>query len=134
MSARPRDRGIRRARRAVALPLLMLLAALPRPVSAGPARVSDLTLHAGATPRRLVGYGLVVGLAGTGDRGFGGLAAQTPSVRSIVNLLRRFDVEVPPDRLRPRDVAAVLVTAEVSPYLRSGGRFEVQVAAIGDAT
>ncbi len=113
------------------LTLFLLVVGAPR---AHAARVSDLTTHPGATPRRLVGYGLVVGLDGTGDRGFGGLASQTPSVRSIVNLLKRFDVEVPPDRLRPRNVAAVLVTAEVSPYLRAGGRFEVQVAAIGDAT
>jgi flagellar P-ring protein precursor FlgI len=55
-------------------------------------------------------------------------------VRSIVNLLKRFDVEIPPDRLRPRNVAAVLVTAELSPWLRPGGRFEVQVGALGDAT
>jgi flagellar P-ring protein precursor FlgI len=55
-------------------------------------------------------------------------------VRSVVNLLRRFQIEVPAEQLRLRDVAAVLVTAETSPYLRAGGRFEVQVAALGDAT
>jgi flagellar P-ring protein precursor FlgI len=55
-------------------------------------------------------------------------------VQSIANLLRRFDVNVPPELLRTRNVAAVLVTAEVSPYLRSGGRFEVHVSSIGDAT
>jgi flagellar P-ring protein precursor FlgI len=55
-------------------------------------------------------------------------------VRSVVNLLRRFDVEIPAERLRLRNVAAVLVTAEVSPWLRSGGRFDVQVSALGDAT
>jgi len=117
----------------VSLSVSLLLAAFGTSLARA-ARVSDLTTHPGATPRRLVGYGLVVGLDGTGDRGFGGLASQTPGVRSIVNLLKRFDVDVPPDRLRPRNVAAVLVTSEVSPYLRAGGRFEVQVAAIGDAT
>src|SRR5690349_21033450 len=101
MSARPfqRMRFV-----AALLAASFVLAVLPRAASSGPARVADLTLHAGATPRRLVGYGLVVGLDGTGDRGFGGNASQTPSVRSIVNLLRRFDVEVPPERLRPRNV------------------------------
>lgn len=130
-----RSRASARRPRSLALGVLALLA-LAGAASlalAGPARVADVTVHPGATPRRLVGYGIVVGLDGTGDRGFGGLASQTPSVRSIVNLLKRFDVEVPPDRLRPRNVAAVLVTAELSPYLRSGGRFEVQVSAIGDA-
>ena len=76
----------------------------------------------------------MVGLDGTGDRSFGGTTSTSPSVRSVVNLLRRFDIEIPPDRLRLRNVAAVVVTAEVSPYLRAGGRFEVQVSALGDAT
>jgi flagellar P-ring protein precursor FlgI len=55
-------------------------------------------------------------------------------VRSVANALRRFGIEVPPERLRPRNVAAVIVTAELSPYLRAGGRFEVQVSSLGDAT
>jgi len=98
------------------------------------ARVGDLTLHEGEVPTRLVGYGLVTGLDGTGDRSFGGTNGGTPTVRSVVNLLRRFNIDVPEDELRLRDVAAVTVTAEVSPYLRPGGRFEVQVSALGDAT
>jgi flagellar P-ring protein precursor FlgI len=81
-----------------------------------------------------VGYGLVVGLEGTGDRSFGGFAGETPTVRSIVNLLKRFNVVVPPEAMVSRNVAAVLVTAETSPFLRSGGRFEVQVSSLGDAT
>lgn len=98
------------------------------------ARISDLTVRQGVVPRRLVGYGLVVGLDGTGDRSFGTQNAATMTVRSVVNLLRRFNIEVPAEQLRLRNVAAVLVTAELSPYLRPGGRFEVQTAAIGDAT
>lgn len=96
-------------------------------------RIADLTRHPGAVPRRLVGYGLVTGLDGTGDRSLGVSGASTPSVRSVVNLLRRFEVEVPPEHLRLRNVAAVLVTAEVSPWMRASGRFDVQVAALGDA-
>lgn len=99
-----------------------------------PSRVGDLTLHPGNVPRRLVGYGLVTGLDGTGDRSFGTTNGSTPSVRSVVNLLRRFSVEVPPEQLRLRDVAAIVVSAEISPYLRAGGRFEVQVSALGDAS
>jgi len=110
---------------------LALAAAVP---AAADGRVGDLTLHAGDVPRRLVGYGLVTGLDGTGDRSFGRATANTMTVRSVVNLLRRFQIEVPPEQLRLRDVAAVLVTAEISPYLRAGGRFEVQVSAMGDAT
>ncbi len=97
-------------------------------------RVGELTVRQGEVPRRLAGYGLVVGLDGTGDRSFGGFNGATMTVRSVVNLLRRFNIEVPGEQLRLRNVAAVLVTAEVSPYLRPGGRFEVQVGALGDAT
>jgi flagellar P-ring protein precursor FlgI len=95
-------------------------------------RIRDLVLADGAAPVRVVGYGLVAGLDGTGDRGMGGsMGGQT--VQSIVNLLRRFDINVPANVLRSRNVAAVLVTAEVSAYLRPGGRFDVQIASIGDA-
>ena len=52
---------------------------------------------------------------------------------SIANLLRRFDIEVPAQVLRTRNVAAVLVTAEVSPYLRPGGRFDITISSLGDA-
>lgn len=109
----------------------VLLAALA--IRAGAqGRVRDYLLADAAAPVRLVGYGLVAGLDGTGDRAMGG-AGNGQTVMSIVNLLRRFDVVVPPQLLRSRNVAAVLVTAEVSPYLRAGGRFDVQVASIGDA-
>ncbi|HEX3929018.1 MAG TPA: flagellar basal body P-ring protein FlgI [Gemmatimonadales bacterium] len=101
---------------------------------AAQARVADLTTHGGDVPVRLVGYGLVVGLEGTGDRSFGTSSGAVQTVRSVTNLLRRFNIEVPDDRIRLRNVAAVLVTAEVSPYLRPGGRFDIQVASLGDAT
>jgi flagellar P-ring protein precursor FlgI len=120
---------------AIALALLLASGLVaPAARAQSPARVGDLTLHPGNVPRRLVGYGIVTGLDGSGDRSFGSTGATTPSVRSVMNLLRRFNVEVPPEQLRLRDVAAVVVTAEVSPYLRAGGRFEVQVSALGDAT
>lgn len=119
------------------LAFLAALALLAFAAPAGaqvPTRVGDVTLHPGNVPRRFVGYGLVTGLDGTGDRSFGGISGGTPSVRSVVNLLRRFGVQVPPEQLRLRDVAAVVITAEVSPWLRAGGRFDVQVAALGDAS
>jgi flagellar P-ring protein precursor FlgI len=94
--------------------------------------IRDLTIVEGARAVRLVGYGLVTGLSGTGDRVTGG-AGSRHTVQSVVNLLRNFDVQVPAEMLRTRNVAAVLVTAEVSPYLRAGGRFDIQVSSIGDA-
>ena len=97
-------------------------------------RISEVASHSGDVPIRLMGYGLVVGLDGSGDRSFGTATGSVQTVRSVTNLLRRFNIEIPGDRLRLRNVAAVLVTAEVSPYLRPGAHFEVQVASIGDAT
>jgi len=110
------------------------LAALVTPgsVQAQDARIQDLTVANQDIPVRLVGYGLVVGLDGTGDRVIGGFSSGH-TVRSVANLLRRFNVEVPEQLLRTRNVAAVLVTAEVSPYLRPGGRFELHVSSVGDA-
>lgn len=102
------------------------------PLHAQELRIADLTIEGSAVPQRLVGYGLVVGLDGTGDRSMstrdGGM-----TVQAVVNLLRRFDLSVPPEMLRTANVAVVLVTAEVSPYLRPGGRFVTHVAALGDA-
>lgn len=123
----------RRAGRAAGLAFAFGLACVAF-AQAAPARVSELTRHAGDVPRRIVGYGIVTGLDGTGDRSFGRGSAGSPSVRSVANLLRRFQIEVPAEQLRLRDVAAVLVTAEVSPWLRAGGRFDVEVSALGDAT
>jgi len=126
------DRTLRHLRQAVAAfgaLVALLFAAKGR---AQETRVRDLVLNDPAPPVRLMGYGLVTGLSGTGDR-VTGIAGSAQTVNSIVNLLRRFDVEVPPELLRTRNVAAVLVTAEVSPYLRPGGRFEVRVSSIGDA-
>jgi len=111
-----------------------LLPALAAPVAAQQGgRIGDLTVKAGEIPHRLVGYGLVTGLEGTGDRAFGGFLGDTPTIRSIVNMLRRFGIDVPPQALQARNVAAVMVTAELSPWLRPGGRFEVQVSSLGDA-
>jgi flagellar P-ring protein precursor FlgI len=123
-----------RARGMFAVLGLLSALSLAAPAGAAMTRVSELTRHAGDIPRRIVGYGLVTGLDGTGDRSFGRASASSPSVRSVANLLRRFQIEVPADQLRLRNVAAVLVTAELSPWLRAGGRFDVQVSALGDAT
>ncbi|HEY0970384.1 MAG TPA: flagellar basal body P-ring protein FlgI [Gemmatimonadales bacterium] len=112
---------------------LLILLALAIPTgAAAQSRIKDLVIADATVPVRLVGYGLVTGLDGTGDLSIGGRSGGQ-TVQSVVNLLRRFDIEVPPAMLRTRNVAAVLVTAEVSPFLRPGGRFEVQVSSLGDA-
>lgn len=95
-------------------------------------RIRDLTIEDKTIPVRLLGYGLVTGLDGTGDRTIGGTQGGM-TVNSVVNILRRFGIQLPLEAMRTRNVAAVLVTAEVSPYLRAGGRFEVHVSSLGDA-
>ncbi|MDH3222814.1 MAG: flagellar basal body P-ring protein FlgI [Gemmatimonadota bacterium] len=112
--------------------VVVLFALAPIPAETQTVRVRDLTVAESDIPVRLQGFGLVVGLDGTGDRVIGGFSAGH-TVRSVANLLRNFGVEVPENLLRTRNVAAVLVNAEISPYLRPGGRFQVQVASLGDA-
>lgn len=127
-----RKRASAGSRRGALLAVLASLLALAVPGRAQDARIRDLTLGDATVPVRLVGYGIVVGLDGTGDRGMGSRGAGH-TVQSVANLLRRFDVEVPAEVLRTRNVAAVLVTAEVSPYLRAGARFPIHVSSVGDA-
>lgn len=117
--------------RTIAALALVLLAAT-RVDAQQQVRVGDLVIADTDVPVRVVGYGLVVGLDGTGDRAIGGYGARH-TVQSTVNLLRNFGVEVPAEVLRTRNVAAVLVTAEASAFLRPGGRFEVSVSSVGDA-
>ena len=128
-------KGVLRALRALKMTLLAgAVVVMASRVARGQdmTRVRDLTIEDKAVPVRLMGYGLVIGLDGTGDKSSGGKQGGM-SVNSIVNLLRRFGVELPVEALKSKNVAAVLVTSEVSPYLRTGGKFEVHVSSIGDA-
>ena len=96
---------------------------------AGPSiRVKDLTQIEGVRSNPLIGYGLVVGLQGTGD----GTQAKF-TIQSLANVLRRSGVTVPPASIRVRNVAAVMVTAELTPFARPGQTIDVQVSSIGDA-
>jgi len=100
----------------------------------GQTTVGALTSTAAVVPVRLTGVGLVVGLDGSGDRNLNGTGRGAgPSARFVANLLQRFGTAVPPELLRPRNVAAVAVQAEVSPYLRPGSRVDLQVSSLQDA-
>jgi len=107
----------------------------PAPASAQEVAIRDLATAEPDLPIRVVGYGLVVGLDGTGDRGLPfGASSSSMAAASVSNLLRRFELNIPPGALRLRNTAAVLVTAEIPPHLRPGGRFDVSVASLDDAT
>ncbi len=93
-------------------------------------RVKDLASVAGVRNNQLVGYGIVVGLNGTGDQ-----TTQTPfTVQSIVNMLTEFGVTIPPGtNLQLKNVAAVTVHADLPPFAKPGQTIDVTVGSIGNA-
>src|SRR5690349_22953086 len=93
------------------------------------ARIKDLVTIEGVRDNQLIGYGLVVGLAGTGDR------RQTMfSAQSLTNMLERMGVSVPSTAIRVNNTAAVMVTATLPPFAQPGSRLDITAAAIGDCS
>ena len=97
--------------------------------TAGPVRIKDLVEFDGVRGNDLVGYGLVVGLDGTGD----GLRNAPFTEDIMTNILERLGVNVTGEQFRPKNVAAVFVTATLPPFSRSGSQIDVTISAIGDA-
>src|SRR5579871_5694821 len=92
-------------------------------------RIKDLANIEGVRDNQLIGYGIVVGLNGTGDKQLTVFSAQ-----SLTNLLSRMGVRVSPTAIMVRNTAAVLVTATLPPFAQPGSRLDVTVGAAGDAT
>jgi len=113
-------------RRLIILPILMLLLL---PAVAGAVRIKDLTNIEGVRPNQLVGYGLVVGLNGTGDS-----KNTVFTIQSLLNMMERMGVTVEAGKVQVDNVAAVMVTAELPAFARSGGRIDVAVNSVGDAS
>jgi flagellar P-ring protein precursor FlgI len=96
--------------------------------TASETRLKELISIEGVRDNQLIGYGLVVGLAGTGDR------VQTVfSAQSLTNLLERMGLTVNPTAIQVKNTAAVMVTATLPPFSQPGARIDATVAAIGDA-
>ncbi len=108
---------------------IAMFLALAGPTLASPVRIKDLVEFDGVRGNDLIGYGLVVGLNGTGD----GIRNAPFTEEIMANLLERLGVNVSGEQFRPKNVAAVLVTAGLPPFARSGSRIDVTVSAIGDA-
>ena len=109
-----------------------LTAGLVTPV-AGQSRLSDLVEIQNAGSREIIGYGLVTGLDRTGDRSSSSRGAVF-TIQSIANMLENFGISVDPERLRTRNVAAVMVTAKLSPYHAPGSQIDITVSSLGDAS
>ncbi len=111
------------------LRLLIVLLFLPMAVQANAIRLKDLVEFDGVRGNDLVGYGLVVGLNGTGD----GLRNSPFTEEIMSNILERLGVNVTGEQFRPKNVAAVFVTAALPPFARVGSTVDVAVSAIGDS-
>ena len=91
-------------------------------------RVKDLAFVKGVRANQLVGYGLVVGLNNAGDKD------TVYSKQSIANMLQRYGITVPATSVSSKNIAAVMVTAEIPPFVKNGARIDVIVSSMGDAT
>jgi flagellar P-ring protein FlgI len=109
--------------------LITALLLLPLLSASAQVRIRDLTTQGNTTPTSLTGYGLVVGLAGTGD---GSKSAFTP--QSFATMLRNYGLQVDANSLKLKNVAAVMVTCQIKPGSKSGAHADALVSSLGDAT
>lgn len=96
--------------------------------STSAARIKDIAFFKGVRPNQLMGYGLLVGLNGTGD------TDQTKfTVQSMTNMLERMGVHVSASEVKVKNVATVVVTAQLPPFAKAGSKIDVLVSSLGDA-
>jgi flagellar P-ring protein precursor FlgI len=114
-----------------ALAGLALAVALSSAAAAdGQVRIKDVARVQGVRDNSLYGYGLVIGLNGTGDR-----STSSPfTPQTIANMLQRLGIAVPPLALNQKNVAAVMVTAKLAPFVKPGTALDATVSSLGDAT
>src|SRR4030081_2659415 len=109
--------------------VICLILSVLVPGTATGARLKELATIEGVRDNQLIGYGLVVGLAGTGDR------RQTVfSAQSLSNMLERMGISVPATLLRVANMAAVMLPPTLPPFAQSGTRIDVTAASAGDAS
>ncbi len=119
----------RRCRRLLAFSLLLACAVAIAPAaSTRPTRIRDITEIQGVRENQLLGYGLVVGLQGTGDR------QQTYfTIQTLANTLQRLGVQIPAGTAVVKNIAAVMVTAQLQPFSEAGMKMDITVSSVGDA-
>ncbi len=134
-TTRRKARRLSAALRPGAAPMLALLLALLPPLfaaepAAAQSRIKDIASFEGVRDNLLVGYGLVVGLDGTGDD----LGSAVFTRESLIGVLQRLGVNARDPDLDTDNVAAVMITANLPPFSRQGSRIDISVHAIGDAS
>lgn len=112
----------------LAAALLLNTATLATELHQPTVRIKDIARVEGVRDNQLIGLGLVIGLNGTGDS-----RASQANIEMVTNMLENFHVSVNPNDLRLRNVAAVMVTADLPAFVRAGDRLDVTVSSFGDA-
>ena len=106
---------------------LLIVLGFLAPLCLEAARVKDVARLAGQRDNQLVGYGLVVGLAGDGD------SNALATLSSVANVLERSGLKIDPTLIKAKNAAAVILTADIGAFLKSGTRIDVTVSSMGDA-
>lgn len=109
--------------------MVIFLAMVLLSVPSHAARIKDIASIEGVRNNSLIGYGLVVGLNGTGDK-----TGTLFTVQSLSSMLKRMGITVDPNSVKVKNVAAVMVTAVLPPFTRTGTQLDVVVSSLGDAT
>jgi len=107
---------------------VLIFVLIPGSLAFGEVRIKDVVLIKDQREIQLKGLGLVTGLNGTGDT-----KTTQFTIRMIGNMMRNFGLEVPSGSIKVKNVAAVMITATVSPYVKIGGTIDVNVSSAGDA-
>ncbi|MDU4960911.1 MAG: flagellar basal body P-ring protein FlgI [Sporomusaceae bacterium] len=116
-------------RKTAVLCAFLLISLLTGIAAAAPGvRVKDIARVQGARDNQLVGYGLVVGLTGSGDSN-----KSEFTIQSISNMLKSFGINADTSQLQPKNAAAVMVTAKLPPFIRPGDVIDITVSSLGDA-
>lgn len=106
--------------------IALLLGQFARP--AGAVRIKDISNFGGVRGNQLIGYGLVVGLNGSGDQ-----SSNVFTIQSIASMLEKFGVTIRAVNVKVKNVAAVMVTANLPPFAKTGNQIDVLVSSVGDA-
>ena len=109
--------------------LLAILLAVSLPADATAVRLKDIATIQSKIRVPVLGYGLVVGLDGTGDS-----KGTIFTMQSLTNMMQRMGITLPPDKVKVKNIAAVIATADITPLDPVGGRIDITVSSLGDAS